>query len=132
MFRVSRIEGEVVPDGRPEEYDLPDDLDLRALASSLAPPHPHSSATVLVRHGAGDGLRRRAASSRPAEEGWTRIELPYGSGSSLAEELTSYGPDVVVLEPTEIRDAVVRRLSGLVERADDPWDADDAAMDEAR
>jgi proteasome accessory factor B len=118
MFRVSRIEGEVVPDGKPREYDLPDDLDLRALASSLAPPHPHSSATVLVRHGAGDGLRRRAASSSPADEGWTRIELPYGSGSSLAEELTSYGPDVVVVEPPEIRDAVIRRLTSLVERSD--------------
>jgi proteasome accessory factor B len=120
MFRVSRIEGEVRTDGNPHEYDVPADLDLRALASSLAPPHPHSSARVLVRHGAGNGLRRRAASSRPGEEGWTEIELPYGSGSSLAEELTSYGPDVVVLEPTEIRDAVIRRLSGLVGQARSP------------
>jgi proteasome accessory factor B len=117
MFRVSRIEGDVQPDGEPHEYDVPTDLDLRALASSLAPPHPHSSARVLVRQGAGGGLRRRAASSRPGDEGWTEIELPYGSGSSLAEELTSYGPDVVVLEPTEIRDAVIRRLTGLVEHA---------------
>jgi proteasome accessory factor B len=118
MFRVSRIEGSVQPDGTPGEYEPPEDLDLRGLASSLAPPHPHSSARVLVRHGAGDGLRRRAAASRPAEEGWTEIELPYGSGSSLAEELSSYGPDVVVIEPQEVREAVVRRLASLVEHAD--------------
>lgn len=117
MFRVSRIEGEVADAGHPREYAVPEDLDLRALASSLAPPHPHSSARVRVRHGAGDGLRRRAASARPAEEGWTEIELPFGSGSSLAEELTSYGPDVVVLEPAEVRDAVVRRLRGVLEQA---------------
>jgi proteasome accessory factor B len=119
MFRVSRIEGDVVEDGAAREYDVPADLDLRALASSLAPPHPHSSARVRVRHGAGDGLRRRAASTRPAEEGWTEIELPYGSGSSLAEELTSYGPDVVVIAPDEVRDAVIRRLHGLVSQPAD-------------
>ncbi len=120
MFRVSRIEGEVSLDGEPRSYAVPEDLDLRALASSLAPPHPHSSARVRVRHGAGDGLRRRAASSKPADEGWTEIELPFGSGSSLAEELASYGPDVVVLEPAEVRDAVVRRLRGVVEHAGQP------------
>ena len=117
MFRVSRIDGAVESAGEPGSFSPPDDLDLRRLASSLAPPHPHSSARVLVRHGAGDGLRRRAATSRPADEGWTEIELPYGSGSSLAEELSSYGPDIVVVEPTEIREAVVRRLTALVETA---------------
>ena len=117
MFRVSRIEGEVEEDGRAGDFTPPAALDLRALASSLAPPHPHSFARVLVRHGAGDGLRRRAVAAKPAEEGWTEIELPYGSGSSLAEELTSYGPDVVVREPLEVREAVVRRLTALVENA---------------
>ncbi len=111
MFRVSRIEGVVTPLGEPGGYQPPDDLDLRALASSLAPPHPHSSATLRVRHGSGDSLRRRAARSGPADEGWTEIELPYGSGSSLAEELSSYGPDVIVVAPDEVREAVVRRLS---------------------
>jgi len=118
MFRVSRIEGAVEADGERDSFQAPDDLDLRRLASSLAPPHPHSSARVLVRQGAGDSLRRRAATSKPADEGWTEIELPYGSGSSLAEELSSYGPDVIVVEPAQVRDAVVRRLTALVETAE--------------
>lgn len=113
MFRVSRISGPVSTIGEPRSYATPEDLDLRALASSLAPPRPHSSATVMVRHGAGDALRRRAARSRPIDEQWTQIEIPYGSGSSLADELVSLGPDVVAVAPAEVRDAVVRRLSAV-------------------
>ncbi len=111
MFRVSRIEGEVRPTGAAGSYPTPDDLDLRAVASRLAPPHPHHNATVRVRVGAGDALRRRAGQSMQVDEQWSELELPYGSGSSLADELASFGPDVVAVAPAEVRDAVVRRLS---------------------
>lgn len=113
MFRVSRIVGPVTPIGPPNSYQPPADLDLRALTESLAPPHPHHSATLLVRTGAGDSLRRRAAHSSPRDDDWTELELPYASGSSLADELLSYGPDVIVCEPAEVRDSVVRRLQVL-------------------
>ncbi len=111
MFRVSRIEGEAAPIGPAGSYAPPDDLDLRALAQTLAPPHPHSSATVRVRQGAGDALRRRAVNSHQVDDEWTEIELAYGSGTSLADELASFGPDVVAVAPAEVRDAVVRRLA---------------------
>jgi len=111
MFRVSRIDGESRPIGPAGSYAPPDDLDLRALAQTLAPPHPHSSATVRVRRGAGDALRRRAVRSHQVDDQWTEIELAYGSGTSLADELASFGPDVVAIAPDEVRDAVVRRLS---------------------
>jgi proteasome accessory factor B len=68
---------------------------------------------VLVRMGSGDQLRRRAANSHPVDEQWTELELPYASGQSLADELLSYGPDVVVVSPDEIRADVIRRLGVL-------------------
>jgi proteasome accessory factor B len=117
MFRVSRIVGDVTFIGDPGSYETPVDLDLRALAESLTPPHPHHSATVRVRVGSGDQLRRRAAQARPVDEQWTELELPYASGQSLADELLSYGPDVVVVGPDEIRDAVIRRLTLLADGA---------------
>ncbi len=113
MFRVSRIQGEAQPTGPPGSFEPPADLDLRAQAEALAPPRPHSTATVRLRRGAGDALRRRSRSVRQLEDGWTEIEVPYGSGSSLADELASMGPDVVALAPAEIRDAVVRRLEAI-------------------
>jgi proteasome accessory factor B len=113
MFRVSRITGEVRPFGPPQSYEPPADLDLRALASSLAPPHPHHEATLRVRSGAGDSLRRRAQHSNVLDELWTELVVPYASGQSLADELLSYGPDVIVISPAEVRDDVVRRLTVL-------------------
>jgi predicted DNA-binding transcriptional regulator YafY len=47
------------------------------------------------------------------DEVWTELELAYGSGQSLADELLSYGPDVVVVGPPEVRDSVVRQLCAL-------------------
>lgn len=115
MFRLSRIVGEVTALGTAGDYAPPDDLDVRALVSSLAPARPHSTATVLLRDGRGGSLRRRASAVEPADDGWTRIEVPYSSGSSLAEELVSFGPDVVVTAPDEVRQSVVRRLMALSE-----------------
>jgi proteasome accessory factor B len=113
MFRVSRIVGEVTKLGEPGEVVPPEDLDVRALVAGLAPARPHSSATIRVRSGKGGSLRRRATDARPIDEVWTEIDVPFASGSTLAEELVSYGPDVVVTAPDEVRQAVVRRLVAL-------------------
>ena len=113
MFRVSRIVGEVTTLGVPGEVVPPADLDVRALVARLAPNGPQGRATVRVRSGKGGSLRRRATAARPVDEQWTEIDVPFASGSSLAEELVSYGPDVMVVTPDEVRKAVVRRLVAL-------------------
>ena len=113
MFRVSRICGDVTPIGAAGSSVAPDDLDLRALASSLAPQAPSASATVRIRDGAGEPLRRQALRITSSDDGWSEVELPFASASSLAEELSSYGPDVVVEGPDEVRDAVVSRLRAV-------------------
>jgi proteasome accessory factor B len=115
MFRVSRIVGTVERLGDPGDYEPPADLDVRRLVSSLAPARPNNQAVVRVRAGKGGSLRRRATSAEPMDDVWTRIEVPYASGSSLAEELVSYGPDVVVVAPDDVRKSVVRRLTALAE-----------------
>lgn len=109
MFRLSRMLGDLVV-GEPNTFEVPDDVDPRGLASALAPPQPTSSATLRVRDGAGDPLRRRATASDAVDDGWTEVHLPYGDVSAVANELASFGPDVVVLAPKELRDAVMLRL----------------------
>jgi proteasome accessory factor B len=113
MFRLSRIVGDVRFIGPADSYAPPPGLQLRRLAESLAPPRPRESATVRVRAGTAAPLRRRASRSRPVDDGWTELELAYASGQTLADELLSYGPDVVVVAPPEVRDSVVRQLSAL-------------------
>ncbi|MCU4672090.1 helix-turn-helix transcriptional regulator [Microbacterium fluvii] len=55
-------------------------------------------------------LGRRAA---PADQG---IRVPYVDAHIFADELASYGPEVRVVEPADLRDKVIVRLRGAAER----------------
>src|SRR3954452_6972592 len=115
VFRLSRVQGAVVPDGRPGSFEVPEGTDLRATTAALAPPAADRTAEVLVRPGAGHGLRRHAApSSETAPEGWERLTVRYGATDSFTDELLGYGADVVVLSPPDVREVV---LTGLREAA---------------
>jgi len=113
VFRLSRVHGTVVADGRPGSFEVPPGTDLRAVTQTLAPRPPDRTAVVLVRAGAGQGLRRHA---RPAADqgtvpaGWERLEATYGATDSFADEVLGYGADVIVEAPDEVRSSVVGRL----------------------
>jgi len=113
MFRLSRVQGAVRTASRSQSYDIPPGTDLRELTQVLAPRRPDRTAVVLVREGAGHGLRRHA---RPADgggtacDGWDRLEVDFASAETLAGEVLEYGADAVVVEPPEVRDEVVARL----------------------
>ena len=115
LFRLSRVRGEVRPDGRPGSYDVPEGTDIRSLTQMLAPGSPDRTAVVRVRPGAGHGIRRRATESAgPADAaGWDRLELRYAGTEALADEVLGCGADVVVEEPDEVATAVVSRLEQL-------------------
>ena len=113
LFRLSRIIGDVAPAGAPGEYDVPDDADVRAMASSLFPAPADHVATVRARDGHALGLRRRASEANELGNGWTELSVPYASLNTLAEEVVSYGPDVVAVEPAELTANVVERLRGV-------------------
>ena len=118
MFRLSRIRGEVRTLGLPDSYQVPDDIDVRALATQLSPSGRDGTAVLRLRAGAGLALRRRAAEVRPLVDGWQEVTLPYGSEVELAGEVVELAEDAVVLEPAQLRELVVdrlRRLAGPVE-----------------
>jgi proteasome accessory factor B len=113
MFRLSRFE-DPVRVGAANTAPRPPDLDLRAMAGQLGPVAPTQSATISVRKGSGAALRRRATRSRPGQEGWDVLTVPYASVTGLAQELSSLGPEVVAEAPVELRETVVRQLRRLV------------------
>jgi proteasome accessory factor B len=120
VFRLSRVQGAVGVDGPAGSFDVPPGTDLRALTQSLAPAPADRSADVLVRRGAGHGLRRHAQPAEAADgvdvpPGWDLLQVRYGSTHSFADELLGYGADVVVLTPQDVRDTVVRRLQESVQ-----------------
>ncbi len=115
VFRLSRIAGEVVATGPADSYEVPPDVDLRAQVDTFDAARPTREATLRVRHGAGHGLRRRAARTTPVDtDGFDSVTVPYGDSWALAEEIASYGAAVVVLDPEDLRDAVVKRLEAVL------------------
>ena len=122
-FRMSRVVGRVEPVGEPGTFTPPADLDLFGHVSNWSSPVSHpNKATVLLRPGRAYGIRRRAGSVTPGPDG-DRAELSYSDPDSFARWLVGYGSDVVVLEPEDVRKAIVARLKDLVESLDGDVDA---------
>jgi proteasome accessory factor B len=115
VFRLSRIVGAVKTSGRPGTFEVPDDHEPEVMVRVVARPLTQPSPAVLrVRRATGHSLRRRARTVGSVDDTWDLVDLDHGDLDSFAEELAGYGPDVVVEAPTELVDAVVERLRGVV------------------
>lgn len=121
-FRMSRIVGPVTPVGPENAFTPPPDLDLLGYVSQWWAPMEHPNrAVVLLKSGRAAGVRRRAESVESGPDG-DRVVLRYSDPDSLARWLVGYGSDVVVLEPDEVRKAIVARLRDLVATLSGPAD----------
>ncbi|MGD9958844.1 helix-turn-helix transcriptional regulator [Nocardioides sp.] len=119
LFRLSRVQGEVLESGPEGSYELPTDVDFHALTRQLAPRAPRIEQTrVLVRAGAAIGLRRQAASSEEQvagpdrTTGWDRLVIEGSSVDAMADEVLSFGADAYAEAPPALRDTVIQRLQG--------------------
>jgi proteasome accessory factor B len=116
VFRLNRITGPVKMAGPAGSVTVPPDADVRELVKSwdVSPARDHV-AVLKVRTGAGLGLRRWASEVTPDEtEGWDRVTVSFADVPWYADHLASFGPDVMVLEPPDLREAVIRRLKGVL------------------
>jgi proteasome accessory factor B len=117
VFRLSRVSGQVSFIGAAGSVTVPPGTDVRgavrAWDTGSAPPR---SCLLRIRAGAGHGLRRHALSTRPdpADPGWDLVEVSYTDAGWWSEHIASFGADVVVLEPVDLRDAVIGRLKGAL------------------
>jgi proteasome accessory factor B len=72
---------------------------------------------LRVRPGAGYGLRRYATGPAEADAsapGWDTICVPYSDVGWFADHVASFGADVVVAGPPDLRDAVISKLKGVL------------------
>lgn len=108
---------------------------------------PERTALLAVTPQRAGALRARAsgpavgvdlpAGAAQVLQGRDLVAVPYRLGWELAEEVVRYGDAVVVLDPPEVRDAVVRMLRvaatlDRLRRADDTPDVRVADSEEAR
>ncbi|GAA1480220.1 YafY family protein [Gordonia sinesedis] len=137
-FRLSRI-ADVTPIGAADAVSVPAGTDLQAIVAAAvdsASGADGRTAQIWVADGRASGLRRMAASSRPAtlasvtgggdtapgaaagestDERGDVLDIEIRSLTSLARLVLGAGPDAVVLSPPELRDAVVASLDDLVQ-----------------
>ncbi|GAB77161.1 transcriptional regulator [Austwickia chelonae] len=117
IFRLSRIQGEVRRTGQPGSYDVPPGHRPRAFVQARISSGDPFPAQIAVRPGTGHALRRRAATTAtdPTRPGWDILTLHAQDTENLAQELASYGPDVIALSPHTVIDALTRTLRKTLE-----------------
>jgi predicted DNA-binding transcriptional regulator YafY len=115
VFRLSRIEGRVEFSGPRGSVSVPDGSDVRELVAEWDnQPAERHTAALKIRAGTGFGLRRWATRERAGSDGWDLVDVPFSDLSWFAEHLASFGADVAVSEPADLRDAVITRLKGAL------------------
>jgi proteasome accessory factor B len=116
VFRLGRMAGDVKFCGPAGSVTVPEGADVRELVRDWdSAPTREQTAVLRVRSGTGVGLRRHAASVRPADEaGWDLVTTTFGDVGSFADYTAWFGPDAVVLDPPDLREAVIARLKGAL------------------
>jgi predicted DNA-binding transcriptional regulator YafY len=112
VFRLSRIAGGVEATGPEKAYDVPPDVDVRSMVSAAFADddRPARQAQIKVVPGTGHRLR---ATGVPAASDPDLLTLEFVSLHGFAELLTGYGANVTVVQPTELRTAVIERLRAV-------------------
>jgi proteasome accessory factor B len=113
VFRLSRINGPVVSVGPPGAVTVPPGVDIRSMVGYRDSLLPERAATVRVRQGTCQWLRQVGA-VRPGDDGWDLVTLDFADAEWLAGSVVGFAADAEVLDPPDVRDAVIRRLKGAL------------------
>jgi proteasome accessory factor B len=115
VFRLSRILGEVAVDGPAGAVTVPPGVDIRKIAFDWSDvPVERRSASVRLRRGAAQGLRRWAGEIRVVDETWEEATLSVWDADWFAGTLARFGADVVVLDPPDLREAVIQHFKSVL------------------
>jgi proteasome accessory factor B len=115
VFRLSRIVGAVKFAGQPGTVTVPPGADVRELVRDWdSVPSREQTATLRVRRGAGIGLRRHAKGEQPVDDEWDEVTTTYSEGGWFPEYVAWFGSDVIVIDPPDLREAVIARLKGAL------------------
>lgn len=115
VFKVTRIEDEVRLVGKPGAYVIPA-VDMAELLATLEPSRPDAEALVAIRHDRAPDLRRRGTAADtpvPLPPGFAAYRVSYARHGDFVGDVCAHGPDVLVIEPAEIRTAVIDQLRAI-------------------
>lgn len=115
-FKLSRITGDVRPVGTAGSYTVPDAETRREFAAADEAALPDDEAILAIRDGSAPVLVRQAMAAPDvlAPHGYSAYRMLYRRRFGLVGEVAAYGPDVLVLAPAELRNAVVDHLKRML------------------
>ena len=109
--------------GRGGAFEIPDGHDATRMIRTTYGDDAGATTSVrlLVREGTASSLRRRATSvdaggdepGAAVEQGWDLVDLEVRSLPAIVQEICAAGPDVRVVRPPELREAVVDALTAV-------------------
>jgi proteasome accessory factor B len=111
VFRLDRVVGGPARLKGPFTAEPPATVDIPAMVEA-AEPGASGVARIRVRAGRGYELRR-ASSAVTTESDGDLLALPFGDLERTAQWIAGFGADAVVLDPPELRAAVVARLHAV-------------------
>jgi predicted DNA-binding transcriptional regulator YafY len=123
IFRISRVRNAEMldePSQRPEDFDLEHYWIKASAELEQWPVYPvkvrASPAFVpILPQVLGESIYRQLdAAGPPDEEGWITLTLEFGSFEGARSRLLGFGTFVEVLEPVDLRQAVIQVASGIV------------------
>lgn len=110
VFRLDRVSPGITRTGGTASVPVPEDLDARALVRGRDGAPAERTARVRLTGSAGAGLRLRAGAPADARE----VEVPFADVDELAQEVAPLGAEARVLDPPDLRDAVLALWRGAL------------------
>jgi predicted DNA-binding transcriptional regulator YafY len=114
-FRLDRIEGAVKPVGAPGGFPPPPrDVGVDDVVPPPARSGPDTATVVAAADVAWQVARRARGGGTESDGGWTTFTVSVVDPDDFVSWVLEFGPDVRVVDPPELRDAVVERLEALL------------------
>jgi predicted DNA-binding transcriptional regulator YafY len=113
-FRLDRIEGKVVTTGPPDAFDPPPPADVDDVVPAPPPGAPTTAEVMATEDVAWLVARRARGGGQARDDGWVRFTVGVRDPDDFTAWVLSFGPDLRVVAPDELRAAVTERLRALL------------------
>ena len=110
VFKISRIQGEIFPKGKPFAFEVPMDFQISKHLATFTQVQPQI-AQLLVRKERCLILRNDAAVVDFDDE-WDRLTMQYQHEDSFLRRVLWFGPDAIIESPKALQKKAIAKLKG--------------------